>query len=372
MRTNDGRRRTAEPETRRVPAGPSSGPARLASFSCLLLTLGIASDARRSEAYRLYDSGTIDFIATSAEAIRWAPEIWAPGAELEWRLERAPDWNEDPDAAERALAGVREALAHWSAIPGADIRWTVAGLGAESAGEWKQDSANRVFLSADGANEGAGVWFRRSASGERWEISECDVGAAVGGSDELAVGTLTEDLAACLGLGPSADAPTPRTLRTEPPAGDDPQARTGSFWSAPSVESPLWSPGRDRQVGAALLRPQEPWRETVGSISGSLRSDGEPAPYAHVWAFRVGGGPLGDPVGVFSNRSGEFLIEGLEPGRYLLWAHPVAPGEHRFVGLGGRTEIKDAVRLRPVSVAPGDTAGGLVISLQTGRDDLVP
>lgn len=369
--TDDDRRKRVEPEIRPVPAGAAAGRARLVSLPALLLTLGFASDARRSEAYRLYDNGSADFIATSAEAIRWAPEIWAPGAELEWRLEPAPEWNEGSDSAERALAGVREALAHWSAVPGADIRWTVAGLSAASAGEWVRDAAHRVFLSTDGANLGAGVWFRRSASGTRWEISECDVGATIGGGGELAVGTLAEDLAACLGLGPSAGAPTSRRLRTERPPDDDPQARNNGYWGSPSVDSPLWSPDRDRQVGAALLRPQESWRETVGSISGSLVAGGEPAPYAHVWAFRVGG-PLGDPVGAFSNRSGAFLIEGLEPGRYLLWAHPVAPSAHRLVGVGGRTEVKDAVRLRPVSVTAGETADGLVLTLPTGRDHLVP
>lgn len=369
--TDDDRRRRGQPEARPVPAGAASGRRRLASLPGLLLTLGFASDARRSEAYRLYDNGSGDFIATSAEAIRWAPEIWAPGAELEWRLERAAEWSEDAAAPEQALTGFREALAHWAAVPGADIRWTVAGLSAGSTGEWVRDSVNRVFLSTDGANTGAGVWFRRSASGTRWEISECDVGASVLGSDEVAVSILTEDLAACLGLGRSAGAPTSPRLRTEPPPDDDPQARNNSFWGSPSVDSPLWSPGRDRQVGAALLRPQEDWPETVGSISGSLRAGGEPAPYAHVWAFRVGG-PLGDPVGAFSNRSGEFLIEGLEPGRYLLWAHPVPPGPHRLVGVGGRTEVKDAVRLRPVAVRAGETAGGIAITLQTGRDDLVP
>ena len=365
--TDDDGRRGARP----VPAGAAAGRARLRSLPALLLTLGFASDARRSEAYRLYDYGAADFIATSAEAIRWAPEVWAPGAELEWRLERAPEWTEGSAAAEQALAGVREALAHWAAVPGADIRWTVAGLSAASAGEWARDAAHRVFLSTDGANIGAGVWFRRSASGERWEISECDVGVSSGGSGEVPVGTLTEDLAACLGLGPSAGAPTTGRLRTERPGDDDPQARNDSYWSSPSVESPLWSPDRDRQVGAALLRPRESWRETVGSISGSLVADGEPAPYSHVWAFRVGG-PLGDPVGAFSNRSGAFLIEGLEPGRYLLWAHPVAPSPHRLVGVGGRTEVKDAVRLSPVAVSAGETADGLVLTLQTGRDDLVP
>lgn len=369
--TDDDRRRRAEPEARPVSAGAASGRRRLASLSALLLSLGFASDARRSEAYRLYDNGSGDFIATSAEAVRWAPEIWAPGAELEWRLERAPEWTEGSAAPEQALAGVREALAQWAAVPGADIRWTVAGLSAGATGEWVRDSVNRVFPSTDGASPGAGVWFRRSASGTRWEISECDVGAAIGGSGELAVGTLTEDLAACLGLGPSAGAPTSRRLRTEPPSDDDPQARNDSFWGSPSVDSPLWSLDRDRQVGAALLRPQEDWPETVGNLSGSLRAGGEPVPYAHVWAFRVGG-PLGDPVGAFSNRSGAFLIEGLEPGRYLLWAHPVAPSAHRLVGVGGRTEVKDAVRLRPVSVTAGETAGGLVISLPTGRDHLVP
>lgn len=349
-----------------------SRPGRLAFLPALLLALASASEVPRVEAYRLYDGGSTDFIATSEEAVRWAPEVWGPGAELEWQLEAAPEWAANPDAGERALAAVREALAQWSGIPGADIRWTVVGPTDPSLGEWTRDSASRIYLSTAGGFAGAGVWFRRNAADERWEIAECDVGAAAQGSEGLAVGTLAEDLGACLGLGPSADPPTTRQLRTERPPGDDSQARLDGFWGSPQVDRPLFGDAdRDRRTGAALLRPQEAWLSTVGSISGSLVAGGEPVPYAHVWAFRAGGA-LGDPVGAFSNRSGGFLIEGLEPGRYLLWAHPVAPTGHRFVGLRGRTEVKDGMRLAPVPVTAGETTGDIVISLRTGREDLVP
>lgn len=371
-------RRTDDDRRRRSPTAPAqeagereSRPGRRAFLPALLLALASASEAPRVEAYRLYDDGSRDFIATSSEAVRWAPEVWGPGAELEWQLEAAPEWAENPDAAERAFAAVREALAYWSGIPGADIRWTVAEATAASTGRWVRDDASRIFVSTAGGFAGAGVWFRRNAS-ERWEISECDVGATAQGSEGLAVGTLAEDLGTCLGLGPSAGPPTTRRLRTERPAGDDSQARLDGFWSSPQVDRPLFGDAdRDRRTGAALLRPREAWLSTVGSISGSLVAGGEPVPYAHVWAFRAGGA-LADPVGAFSNRSGGFVIEGLEPGRYLLWAHPVAPTRHRFVGLGGRTEVKDGLRLAPVPVTAGETTGDLVISLRTGRDDLVP
>lgn len=356
---------------RRAPSAPSAGRS-----AAVLLAAAVGGGAfGPAEAYRLYDHGAADAVVTSAEAIRWAPEVWGPGAELEWLRESQPEWEAAFGSADGAAAVVGNALAAWAGLPGADIRWSAAAEAAPPAGRWRRDASNRVFFSAAG-HEGAGVWFARSEAGRVWEISECDVALPswLAEGDRapevlapLATGALAEAFGACLGLGPSAEPPTSPTVRAAEPEADDFPSRLADFRNSPRVGRPLWRSRFDRAVGASLLRPRAGWLETVGAIAGALEADGEPLPYAHVWAFRTGEGGLADPVGAFSNRAGEFLIEGLPPGRYLLWAHPIDALSHRLLGAGGRVDVTDALRMRPVRVTAGETAAGLVLALEPNR-----
>ena len=365
----------------RLPGSPRPPVAAGRSAAILLAAAAVAGGAFGSaEAYRLYDRGAADSVVTSAEAVRWAPEVWGPGAELEWRAEDQPEWEAAFGSAARDDSVIGKALAAWSAIPGADIRWSEAATAAPSVGRWNRDASNRVFFSAAG-DEGAGVWFARSRARQVWEISECDVALpswwAEGDWDPdflepFAVEALAEAFGACLGLGPSAEPPTSASVRVAAPETDDGASRLAGFWSSPRVERPLWNSRFDRVVGASLLRPGAGWVKSVGSISGRLEAEGAPLSYAHVWAFPIGEGGLTDPVGAFSNRAGEFVIEGLPPGRYLLWAHPIDAASHRLLGAGGRTDVSDALRMLPVRVTAGEATGGIVLALEPNRAAPLP
>ena len=125
----------------------------------------------------------------------------------------------------------------------------------------------------------------------------------------------------------------------------------------------------DDVVGASLLRPAREWRGTTGSLSGSVRLDGEPQPYAHVWALPLDGDPLRDRVGAFSNGEGIFLIEGLRPGDYALWAQPIyRQGANSWmVERGTPTDLDDTVAVRPVRVRAGRTTGDLEMAMWRDR-----
>ena len=126
----------------------------------------------------------------------------------------------------------------------------------------------------------------------------------------------------------------------------------------------------DDRVGASLLRPRAGWTSRVGAIAGALESDGAAVPYAHVYALRQTAGGLRDPVGAFANARGEFVIEGLPPGDYVLWAHPL-----RYYGWhlpltrqGAETGVRDTLALQPVEVSRGRVTGGITITMRRGRE----
>ena len=77
---------------------------------------------------------------------------------------------------------------------------------------------------------------------------------------------------------------------------------------------------------------------------------------------------MGPPIGAYSNRTGEFLIEGLEPGTYLLWAHPpprTTLGPSLLAGV--TADVRDAVLLSAVRVRAGRVTNGIVIPMEAGR-----
>ena len=339
---------------------PAALPARALPAKALvvgaLAALGLAPGAPRSEAYRLYDNGAIDYVVASDEAVRWAPNIWGPGSNLSFGVADSPEWAAIFGSTAQFISAIEEGLARWGDIETADIRWSVSGTTGTSQGAWTRDGASTVFLntSGDEYQRGAGLWFARDRSRAVWDIAECDIGVPRSWRSELqgigaafASGEFAKWFGYCLGLGVSARLP-----------------------SAPSLDGfgTPWTPTSDRDTGASLLRPRSGWRESVGSISGSVESDGEPASYTHVWAFRTNGSNgVGNPIGAFANRSGAFTIEGLPPGDYVLWAHPINGYDNRLAGAGIVADVGDAVLALPVTVTAGGTARGPRISMQRGR-----
>ena len=125
----------------------------------------------------------------------------------------------------------------------------------------------------------------------------------------------------------------------------------------------------DDVVGASLLRPAGEWERGTGSIAGSLTlSEDEPAAHAHVSALPLGENPLRDRIGAFSDANGEFRIEGLEPGNYVLWAQPL----YRLDAHGSLLEVApldldDTLVGRLVRVRARRTSDDLRIPLRQGR-----
>ena len=352
----------------------------------LIVVIGFGSAPRRAHGYRLYDNGALDYIIGAEDAIRWAPDIWGPGATLDWRIEDSPAWTTLFGSTDNFAAAVSDALSRWADIPTADIRWRLAGIVERSAAAMVRDSSNRVFLTGSNReNAGAGIWFARDRVRNAWDIVECDIRAPQdwlfwAGDDftdtdraRVAAEDLVFWLRDCLGLARPAGFPTFRRLRASESDSDDASERNLHFFDSPEYDSAVWKetpvPTRDDSIGASLLRPKRDWLAGVGGIAGSLRSGGEPVRYAHVWALPWSEAGIGDPVGAFSDRSGAFLIEGLAPGAYLLWVHPIIDGgwQPQLVAAGAARDIRDAVLAMPVRVEAGRVSGGIEIPLQGGR-----
>ena len=371
-----------------------SPPARLSLAGAALVLLGVlavVAASERAAAYVLYDNGATDWVVGSEDALRWSPEVWAPGATLPWRVEDAPEWKDLFGSSEALVALVEEGLAEWSQIATADIQWEVAGFADGDVG--RRDSTNQVFLQRSLSTVGrtrafdegmttVHVWFARDTSGARpvWHVTECDVGLRQLQLEEFKREewfsnhlrwSLSNSFQSCLGLGNAGPYPGSEFIRESALDSFDVIARWNHYYNSPWYPSHFldWS-NADRSTGASLLRPLEGWLPTVGSISGSLAVGDEPVAYAQVWALRHQTDPdTARPIGAYSNRSGAFLIEGLEPGDYLLWAHPA---HYQRLGTGfpvagATTDVRDAVLLGAVRVQAGRVTSGVLIPMEAGR-----
>ena len=362
----------------------------LATLVVILLTSATAS------AYFFYLRIEGSYVVEAEYARRWSPEVWGSGETLVWDIEPDPDFEVYFDTPKGILPFVQQAQAAWSDIPTADISWTVAGVAErDRAG---RDGRNTLFVDAEADRQFGGSarrWSRR-ANGT-WMVVECDVAFGPGYSkipedldpadlDDFrksmrirSVYMLVHEFGHCLGLrhaaALSAADRLPRGLfgrsrlpwrefvRRELVHPRDPAMSYGVFLEEPDALA------ADDVVGASLLRPARGWRGTTGSLSGSVRLDGEPQPYAHVWALPLDGDPLRDRVGAFSNGEGIFLIEGLRPGDYALWAQPIyrQGANIGMVERGAPTDLDDTVAVRPVRVRAGRTTGDLEMAMWRDR-----
>lgn len=364
------------------PAVTHCGWGWLRALAALLIVLGLGLNRNHAEAYRLYDNGALDSIVAASEAIRWSVDAWAPGTTLIWEIETGPDWSLllDSDAQDfEPLA--RAALSAWSEIRTADISWRLAGVRDPSGVSRFGDSRNQVFFdAASGISGTAARWVRNRTTGT-WEIAECDIGIPPwwvdwleGGADaddlrRRSIGFLIQETGHCLGLGRAAEVPAPGQLRISG-TGNRYWGRTEVWRPFPAMTYWFASLAEDDRVGASLLRPRAGWTSRVGAITGVLESDGAPVPYAHVYALRRTASGLREPVGAFANARGEFLIEGLPPGDYALWAHPIRFYWRRrpLIWQGAETDVKDTLALHPVQVNRRRVTSGIRITMRRGRE----
>lgn len=342
---------------------------RMPGLGCAVLLWALPPGSDLGEAYRLATSTDAVRIPSAMEARRWSRDRWAPGRELVMHVANDPDWAVRFDSPEQALEYVAEALAVWTAVAGTDIRWRVGGLhdGEEVAG----DGRHVVSVGHDGTY--VSQWLNTDERG-RFETVECDVvldvsHVEIGDSypdsdrDDRRDGPLIHELGHCLGIDHPAISPT--VLRTLP-------------WSRSSVwsEDPRMSYGvhrgaallPDDRTAASLVRPLPGSLEATGSISGALTLDGAPAPFVVVDVLRSDGRRARPAASVFSNRRGEFLAEGLPPGEYFLWMHPLKNATaNPDLAERAPAGIEDLVTLQPIPVRAGEVSRGHDFALRRGR-----
>ncbi len=88
--------------------------------------------------------------------------------------------------------------------------------------------------------------------------------------------------------------------------------------SASSKASPL---GNDDIAGVSLLYPTSDYLASVGSISGTVQMNGTGLNLASVVAIS----PSNQAVSTLTNPDGTYQINGIKPGEYYIYVHPLPP-----------------------------------------------
>ena len=342
-------------------------------------------------------------VPLAADAWGWDESVWAPGETLTWVVADDPGWTASLEhflggtfdsvleSAEDVVPFVSEALGAWSGIPTADIRWEVSGVATDLVTAEPNDGRPTVFVSDGRGNEppygyAGRVWSRRSGGVE--VITDCDVKAKIfyerepgfwndrdpGGGLPQWMDLLMHEFGHCLGLPHSGAFPGLHRdidfygLRS--PFGADPMMSYGLTVRPPPVEGKFADLlVRDDRVAASLLRPRPGWLAGTGRIAGTVTVADDPAPFVQVFAVPVAKTvPIG-AVGSFTNREGAFVVEGLAPGLYALWAGPLKQLHAHPAVLYETLDVTEQAVMTPVNVVAGETTDGVRIGLLRVRSE---
>ena len=310
---------------------------------------------------------------------RWDPEIWGPGATMTVAVPDDPRWVETFDYFE-SMADVRrlvsEAAAVWSGIGAADIRW--------EAGESPvAGDAGVAVVIKDAPEDGPGGWasyrFKRNAG--IWQLEGCEVVLADREDNGSRIRKsmlffFAHELGHCVGLHHHAEYPNLWW----------PLDNWASMWGERSImgvtlDEPTHIPEGNphvlqhtERIGAALLRPAPGWLEATGAIYGTVLGADFGSETAGVGLLAARIGPDGRPrdaVTRVTNQWGQFTVEGLAPGEYVLMLNGIGLDVYGEDWVGA-ARIHKTIRLDPVRVRAGERVGPLVLTARLRDGETLP
>jgi len=130
----------------------------------------------------------------------------------------------------------------------------------------------------------------------------------------------------------------------------------------------------DDTVPVSLLYPAPGFLESRGAVRGSVVLEERPAAFAYLQAVRPGAsGILARPgPGTFADENGMFHLEGLSPGHWMLWVHPIlitrrnAHGMTELADEAGASDFLD--QMRWVRIEAGEVLEDVEIVVHPGRE----
>ena len=356
---------------------------RRVGLLALVGSLLLAGGLRMAAGYRLgaTEYVVLPFLFGEGEQHkkRWDPEVWGPGTTMTVVVPDDPRWVETFDYFE-SMADVRrlvsEAAAVWSGIGAADIRWEVGE--SPVAGD-----AGIAVVIKDAPEDGRAGWasYRSKRNAGIRQLEGCEV--VLADRDDGGLGNtrngmrwfFAHELGHCLLLQHHAEYPNLSWLGSRYRA-------LASMWGGSSIMGVPFDGGSSEpvalqpteRIGAALLRPAPGWLESTGAIYGTVLGADFGSETAGVGLLAARIGPDGRPrdaVTRVTNQWGQFTVEGLAPGEYVLMLNGIGLDVYGEDWVGA-ARIHKTIRLDPVRVRAGERVGPLVLTARLRDGETLP